>query len=76
MPPVCEKYRTKNYFLGETYRAGRFARFLGALLLGTSKRTKKSVRELGPREAIWRAIQNKPEKGAESHTNTFYAVGG
>jgi cyclic pyranopterin phosphate synthase len=35
-----------------------------------------SVRELGAREAILQAIQNKPEKGAESHTNTFYAVGG
>lgn len=35
-----------------------------------------SVRELGAREAILQAIRNKPEKGAESHTNTFYAVGG
>ncbi|NQU66053.1 MAG: radical SAM protein [SAR324 cluster bacterium] len=35
-----------------------------------------SVRELGARAAITQAIQTKPEKGAESQTNTFYAVGG
>lgn len=35
-----------------------------------------NVRELGAREAILQAVHTKPEKGAESQTNTFYAVGG
>jgi len=35
-----------------------------------------NVRELGAREAILQAITNKPKAGTESHTNSFYAVGG
>jgi len=35
-----------------------------------------SVRELGAKEAIRQAVENKPRAGTESHTNTFYAVGG
>ncbi len=35
-----------------------------------------NVRELGAREAILQAVSNKPREGTESHTNTFYAVGG
>ncbi|MFH2133423.1 MAG: radical SAM protein [bacterium] len=35
-----------------------------------------SIRELGAKEAIQQAIKNKPLKGTESHSNTFYAVGG
>lgn len=35
-----------------------------------------SVRKLGAREAIRQAVANKPREGTESHSNTFYAVGG
>lgn len=35
-----------------------------------------SVRGLGAEEAIRRAVNNKPEAGTESHTNTFYSIGG
>jgi len=34
-----------------------------------------SVRELGAREALRRAVENKPESGQTSH-NRFYEIGG
>jgi len=35
-----------------------------------------SVRELGAREAIERALENKPEHGIRSENHQFYNVGG
>jgi len=35
-----------------------------------------SVRELGPREAIMRAVEAKPERGKVSREGAFYTVGG
>ena len=35
-----------------------------------------SVRELGNREALRRAIENKPERGSNNTTTNFYNLGG
>lgn len=35
-----------------------------------------SVRELGPREALYSAIRNKPECGTENTSGEFYNIGG
>jgi len=35
-----------------------------------------NVRELGPQEAIRRAVEAKPESGRNSKTSTFYGIGG
>ena len=35
-----------------------------------------NVRELGAKEALWRAVRNKPECGTVNHSGVFYEIGG